>query len=218
MTGITLCMVVRNEGRLLKKLLPKVHKLFDKILAMDQASTDNTAEVLKSYGAEVITTTRKNLADIDRQTLYEFVQTDWVFVLDADERPSKDLKKFLKKHRKDPDPNIDVYHLPFKNLIDSVDAKEVLGDDFHPRLWRARMPDKQPTLIWPQRAHTFPRINSPRQLWMDFRFNVIHERTWKRVREVHEKRMMAIDPQMQQIEAQFLNKTADLLRRHGKNV
>lgn len=210
-------MVVRNENRMIKKLLPKVHKLFDRISVIDQASDDDTVNTLKSFGVDVIETTQKNLADIDRQVLYEMVQTEWVFALDADERPSRDLKRFLVRHRKDPEPNIDVYHLPFKNLIDGVDAKEILGDDYHPRLWRARMPDRRPTLIWPQRAHTFPQINSPRQIWMDFRFNVIHERTWKRVKAVHEKRMMAIDPQMQAVEMDFLSKTADLLRRHGKN-
>lgn len=215
MDGITLSMVVRNEARNLKKILKGCHKLFDKILVMDQDSDDETAEIVKSFGGEVIPTTRKDLADIDRQSLYELVDTEWLCVLDGDEMPSKELKKFLKSHRQKPDPKVDVYWIRFKNLIDGVDMKPILGDDWHPRLWRTRI-NGRPAILWPKRAHTWPKIISPRQLWLDTGY-IIHDRSWRRVKKVHEKRMGVVDPEMRQVEANFLNAVSELLKRSGQN-
>lgn|SRR5574341_110613 len=202
MNTISLCMVVANEGENLKELFPLVRPYVDEVLVIDQASTDDTREICEKYDARVMVRSRKFLADIDRQTCYNMAGKDWILALDADERPSQELLEKIKYLTSAN--NVDCYWFKFDNKVDGIDVSPVLGQEYHPRLWRKGV------VIWPERAHTWPQIQSSRQCFIDL--PVKHYRSFERIKLVHAQRRQAIDPQNQQVEAQFLHNLEQYLK------
>ena len=50
---LSLCMIVRNEERHIKRCLESVKGLVDEIIIVDTGSTDNTVSIAKRLGANV---------------------------------------------------------------------------------------------------------------------------------------------------------------------
>jgi glycosyltransferase involved in cell wall biosynthesis len=206
-------MVVRNEEKRLPELFDKMKELVDEIVVFDQDSDDKTPEICEKYGAYYHWTTKKGLADIDRQDCYNIATGDIVLALDADEVPDKRLMQYIAKVKEE-GPNYDLYWFKFKNLVNGVDIKEILGDDWHPRMW-VRSDNREPVILWPQIAHTFPQIRTQNVLFCERGF-VVHSRTWKKVKDVHAERGKVIDPENQQLESSFQSAVEDLLKKKGK--
>jgi glycosyltransferase involved in cell wall biosynthesis len=85
-------MLVRNEeSRYLERVLEQMAKVCDKIIVLDDCSTDNTPEICKEYGAEVYPSIRSYWGTNElkqRKLLWElatYEKPDWILCLDADE-------------------------------------------------------------------------------------------------------------------------------------
>lgn len=212
MTKISLCMVVRNEGKRLPKLFGICKEFVSQIVVFDQDSDDNTVDVCREHNAYIHKTTRKSLADSDRQDCYNIATGDMVLALDGDEYPDTKLRNLL-KGIKEGKPEYDVYWFKFLNLVNGVDIKEVLGDDWHPRLW-VRNDTRPPVVIWPDKAHTFPQINTQNVIFWE-RGKIVHDRLFKNIKATHENRVKVIDPQNQDVERNFINAVSSILDRKG---
>ncbi len=51
---ISICMIMKNEERLLSRCLESVRGLADEIIIVDTGSVDRSVEIAKSYGARVL--------------------------------------------------------------------------------------------------------------------------------------------------------------------
>lgn len=218
MTTISLCMVVRNSEKTLPKIFKKLNGVVDEICICDQSSDDNTEKVCDEFGVDLFySVTRKNLADVDRQDLYNFASKDMILALDDDELPNERLIKFLKEVKRT-EPSHDIYWFGFENLVDGVNIDDILTPmdvvlkDPHPRFWVNKQP---PVIVWPQVAHTFPEFNTNSHLFCT-RGKVIHNRTLAKIRRVTEDRGKVIDPRNQQVEQNFLRAVEEKLRLKGK--
>jgi len=201
---ISLCMVVRDEEKNLPGVFRWAKGVVDEIVIMDQGSTDGTPAICRDWGVYYHRTTRKDLADVDRQDCYNLATGDYCLALDADELPDVRLTRYLKSLKnKDLEALYHVYWFPFLNLVDGVDIKPILGDDWHPRFWRIGDNILPPVIVWPATAHTFPQINTAKVLFCN-RGKIVHKRTLARIKRVHEERMKVIDPSNQQLEQNFL--------------
>lgn len=212
-TKISLCMVVRNAENTLPPIFDYLGDFVDEKVIFDQDSDDKTKEVCSDYGCYYFKVTRKNLADIDRQTCYNIATGDMVLALDDDEMPDKRMVTFL-RDVKQKGPEYDVYWFRFKNKVDGVDIYSVLGDDWHPRFW-TRSDSKPPAIVWPKMAHTYPTINSKKVLFSDRGF-VVHKRSFDRILKVHNDRIKAIDVGNQRIEQEFIRRVNQLLVSRGR--
>lgn len=88
MASISLCMIVRNEERLLARCLASVRALVDEIIIVDTGSTDRTVEIAGSFGAQVYHATWENDFSKARNISLQHATKDWILVLDADEEIS----------------------------------------------------------------------------------------------------------------------------------
>jgi glycosyltransferase involved in cell wall biosynthesis len=89
--GLTVAMPVHNEaGRYLREVLESAARYADRIVVVDDCSTDESAEVALAFGAEVHRT-REPLFGNEvrlRETLWEAAtatRPEWILALDADE-------------------------------------------------------------------------------------------------------------------------------------
>lgn len=83
--GITLAMIVRNEEKKLGRCLDSVKGHVDEIAVVDTGSTDRTIEIAKSFGAKISQIQWPDAFDAARNASLDFVETEWVLWLDADE-------------------------------------------------------------------------------------------------------------------------------------
>jgi hypothetical protein len=90
---ITLCMVVRNESLVVRRVLDYLTPLFEDVIIGVQESEDKTLEICKEY-ATVIERPSESPEET-RDIVMDQVITPWVLWLDADEFPSVSLMRWL---------------------------------------------------------------------------------------------------------------------------
>lgn len=86
---LALCVPAYNAAVHLPRLLESAQdqtESFDEILVYDDCSTDQTAEIARSYGVTVISGDTNQGCTVARKRLAEHATTDWVHFHDADDK------------------------------------------------------------------------------------------------------------------------------------
>lgn len=85
MPTISLCMIVKNEERNLRRCLQSVKNYVTEIVIVDTGSTDQTRAIAQSFGAQLYDFIwTDNFADARNFSL-EHSSGDWILWMDADE-------------------------------------------------------------------------------------------------------------------------------------
>ena len=82
---LSLCMIVKNEEKTLTRCLDSVKGFVDEIIIVDTGSSDKTADLAKSYGAQIYTHIWENDFSKHRNQSLQYASGDWILWLDADE-------------------------------------------------------------------------------------------------------------------------------------
>ena len=90
MADLTAIILTKNEEKNIEECILSIKSVVKRIVVIDSFSTDRTAEIAKSLGAEVL---QHEFIDQAKQFIYAMetisIQTKWVFRIDADERLTK---------------------------------------------------------------------------------------------------------------------------------
>ncbi|MDV4149716.1 glycosyltransferase [Clostridium sp. AL.422] len=101
---ISLCMIVKNEGKNLEKALDSIAKYIEDIVIVDTGSIDNTKEIAKKYTNKVYDFKWGNDFSKARNFSISKATNDWVLILDADEVICKfdkeKIESFIKNNNK----------------------------------------------------------------------------------------------------------------------
>jgi len=81
---LSVIVITKNEAARLPTCLASV-AFADELIVVDSASTDNTAELARGFGARVIVTTDWPGFGLQKQRALDAATGDWVFCIDADE-------------------------------------------------------------------------------------------------------------------------------------
>ncbi|MBF0508147.1 MAG: tetratricopeptide repeat protein [Deltaproteobacteria bacterium] len=87
---ISLCMIVKNEEIMLPQCLASAKDVVDEIIVVDTGSTDRTPEIAASFGAKVYHHPWENDFSKMRNYSLSYATSDWILILDADERLEPD--------------------------------------------------------------------------------------------------------------------------------
>ncbi|WP_175073648.1 glycosyltransferase [Terribacillus sp. AE2B 122] len=90
---LSLCMIVKNEGKVLERCLQSVADHVDEIIIADTGSTDNTKEIAGKFNAKIYDYTWSNDFSAARNFAAEKANGEWILVLDADEYVSEENLK-----------------------------------------------------------------------------------------------------------------------------
>lgn len=93
---ITLAAVFYNEEEKLPGYFKNVAGVFDSIVVVDCSSADRTAEICRKNGARVLSSKIRYFEN-NAARLIAAAPDGWIFILDADERLSPELKRELRK-------------------------------------------------------------------------------------------------------------------------
>ncbi|WP_159990511.1 glycosyltransferase family 2 protein [Pelistega ratti] len=95
MPSIAAALIVKNEEKDLAACLDTVKDWVDEIIIVDSGSTDNTPTIAEKYGAKFYIHTDWQGFGKQRQLAQQYVTSDYVLWLDADERITEILKKSI---------------------------------------------------------------------------------------------------------------------------
>lgn len=152
-TDVTVLIYTHNEEKNIQGCIDSVKLLSDNILVIDMESKDKTISIAKEMGAQIHMFSYSNYVEPAREFGIKKAKTEWVFILDADERITQELTQEIKKQITNND--FSYYRIPRKNIFGN---KKWLK---HGGWW----PDFQIRLIntkafqnWPKQIHSTPII------------------------------------------------------------
>lgn len=82
---ISLCMIVKNEEKVLSKCLESVQGIVDEIIIVDTGSTDKTLDVAKKYTDKIYYFDWISDFSAARNESLKYANSDYILILDADE-------------------------------------------------------------------------------------------------------------------------------------
>ena len=113
---ISLCMIVKNEEKLLPQCLDSVRDYVDEMVVVDTGSTDKTVEIARSYGAKIFFHPWEGDFSKHRNQSISYATRDWIFILDADEFLLPECGKTVRESIEDE--AIDSVYAVVKNAFD----------------------------------------------------------------------------------------------------
>ncbi len=140
---LSLAMIVKDEEDWLAGALESVQGLVDEMVVVDTGSTDATVEIAERHGATVIFHPWHDDFSEARNVALDAVTSDWVLVLDADERLVRDdfptVRTLIEQ------PLSDAYNC---RIISVAEQAENLTEAQVTRLFRS-----DPRIRWRHRVH-----------------------------------------------------------------
>ena len=111
MPTISVAMIVKNEAQDLANCLDTVKDWVDEIVILDSGSTDATQQIAEQYGAKFYQNTDWPGFGKQRQLAQQYVTSDYVLWLDADERVTPELRQSIQAAIAQDAPNT-AYKIP----------------------------------------------------------------------------------------------------------
>lgn len=94
---ISAALATYNEETNIVDCLESLKLVADEIVVVDGTSQDRTRELAEKHGARVIKTTNKQMFHINKNMAIDNTSGDWVLLMDADERITKELAAEIKE-------------------------------------------------------------------------------------------------------------------------
>ena len=110
---ISVAIITKNEEKNIEQALKSV-KDFDDLVVVDSFSSDKTVEICKKYTKRVFQIEWQGYSK-QKQHAVNYCKNKWVFILDADERVTPDLKLEMAEKIKTISSN--GYYIPRKNFF-----------------------------------------------------------------------------------------------------
>jgi len=85
MISISLCMIIKNEGKVLSRCLDSIKDLVDEIIIIDTGSTDNTKTIASNYTDKIYDFEWNDNFSAARNYSFSKATKDYIYVADADE-------------------------------------------------------------------------------------------------------------------------------------
>lgn len=128
-------------------------KWADEIIVVDMVSDDKTPDLAKKLGAKVYDHKRMGYVEPARNFAINKASSDWVLVVDADERVPEALAKEIQKTTQNASADQFVFNIAERNEVFGKWIQHgTLWPDYHPRLFR------KGSISWPSRVHDRPDL------------------------------------------------------------
>lgn len=139
MPSLSVAMIVKNEAQDLAACLESVKGWVDEIVILDSGSSDNTKQIALEYGAKFYENLDWQGFGKQRQLAQQYVTSDFVLWLDADERVTPALKQSILQAVENNLPNT-LYKLP---RLSEIFGRQIRHSGWYPdyvvRLYPTRL-------------------------------------------------------------------------------
>ena len=147
MVTVSLCMIVKNESKVLARCLDSVADLVDEIIIVDTGSTDNTKEI--AYGFTTSVYDFKWIGDFSAARNFAFSKCscDYIYSADADEVLDEENRNRFKILKETLDDEIEIVQMYYKNQLENGTVYN-FDKELRPKLFK-----RVRNFKWVERVH-----------------------------------------------------------------
>ena len=161
---VTLCLIVKNEGKNLAKCLKSFKPVYDKLIVVDTGSKDNTKKIAAEFGAAVFDYKWRDDFASARNFALSKAKTEWLMMVDADDEMAVHDAKNLKKKIENLGEKVNGIMLPYilPHFGKNRDVKAYIT-----RIWRRNLkagyvsPVHEYLKPTPEQIKSFIRLDFP---------------------------------------------------------
>lgn len=117
MITISLCMIVKNEEKILDRCLSCVADLMDEVIVVDTGSTDRTKEIAAKYTDKIYDFTWINDFSAARNYAFSKASGDYIYSADADEVLDEENRKRFRILKENMYPEIEIVQMYYCNQL-----------------------------------------------------------------------------------------------------
>ncbi len=153
MISISMCMIIKNEEKVLDRCLSSVKDLFDEIIIVDTGSTDSSKETARKYTDKIYDYKwRDDFADA-RNYAFSKASCDYIYSADADEVITPENYNRFKLLKKTLLSEIEIVQMWYVNCAQYA-TTETLEKEYRPKLYK-----RLRTFTWTDPIHESVNLN-----------------------------------------------------------
>ena len=146
MAEISLCMIVKNEEKVLGRCLESVRELADEIVIVDTGSEDKTLETARRYTSRIYEIPWRDDFSQARNFSFSMASKEYCMWLDADDVISEENRRKLLEYKRKMDGTEDVVMVKYETGFDGAGRPALT-------YYRERILKNRPDLRWKGRVH-----------------------------------------------------------------
>lgn len=153
MVTISLCMIVKNEERVLARCLDSVADLVDEIVIVDTGSTDATKEIAAKYTDKIYDFVWIHDFSAARNFAFSKATMEYIYSADADEvldEPNRERFRILKDNLL---PEIELVQMKYGNQLQFGTVYN-FDEEYRPKLFKRKR-----DFIWEEPIHETVRLS-----------------------------------------------------------
>lgn len=152
MVTVSLCMIVKNEERVLARCLDSVADLMDEIIIVDTGSTDRTREIASRYTDQIYDFTWVDDFAAARNFASSKATMEYIYTADADEVLDEENRKRFHDLKEVLLPEIEIVQMYYCNMGEHNTAYN-FQKEYRPKLYR-----RQREFVWIDPIHETLRL------------------------------------------------------------
>ncbi len=153
MISVSLCMIVKNEEKILSRCLDSLVHLMDEIIIVDTGSTDHTREIASKYTSQIYDFAWTGSFADARNFSFEKAHMDYIYCADADEVLDNENQQRFLLLKKGLLPEIDIVQMYYSNQL-SYNTIYNFDKEYRPKLFKRLRP-----FIWENAIHEGVRLD-----------------------------------------------------------
>ena len=118
MITISLCMIVKNEEKLLARCLDSVADIMDELIIVDTGSTDRTKEIAARYTDKIYDFEWIGDFAAARNFAFSKATMEYIYSADADEALDEENREIFRRLKENLLPEIDIVQMYYANQLD----------------------------------------------------------------------------------------------------
>lgn len=152
MITITLCMIVKNEEKRLKRCLDSIADLVDEIIIADTGSTDATKEIAGQYTEQVLDFRWTDDFSEARNFVFSKATMEYIYSADADEVLSPENRERFRILKESLLPEIEIVQMKYANQLQFGTVYN-FDEEYRPKLFKRKR-----DFVWEGPVHETVRL------------------------------------------------------------
>lgn len=153
MIEISLCMIVKNEEKVLDRCLMSIADLMDEIIIVDTGSSDRTKEIARKYTEHIYDFEWVDDFSAARNFSFSKATKDYIYSADADEVLDGENREKFRQLKEVLLPEIEIVQMRYCNQLAQGTAYN-FDAEYRPKLYK-----RQREFVWIERVHEMVRLD-----------------------------------------------------------